>query len=318
VATAESADTGAAFHGVALRLTGDPDLVQTTARRFRDVPEGARAATGTVHLELSEAGDDGVEAGSDLRCVYDWSGVRAWYAVEPDVFVADYRGAGRAVVRPAAGTASIVVGAGAVRSRRAAARFLVTLALSELLKRRALYFVHAAGVAVGDRAILLAGPSGSGKSTLATALAASGRGLLGDDSLFIVRRRRLEVLAFPDALDLDDRSSELVSRAFPTWRGTPGAEAALPSELGLAVAGPAATPAAIVFPTIEAGPTEAVPLSPDEALLRLAPDVLLTERRAAQAHLDVLGDLARDVPAYRLDLGPDLAAAVETVVRLAG
>ncbi|MGH2935183.1 MAG: hypothetical protein ACRDL2_11830 [Gaiellaceae bacterium] len=314
--TAETADTAVVFHGVAVELAGDPELVRTTARRFLDVPEGGEAATGTVRLELLEAGEDGGGVAGGMRCVYDWGGVRAWYDARQDVFVPDYRGIGRAVVRPAAGTAAITVVTSAERSK-AATRFLVTLSMGELLKRRGLYFLHAAGVTVGDRAILLAGPSGSGKSTLAAALAVCGHGLLGDDSLFLVDRGQVEVLAFPDAVGLDERSAELISRAFPTWSPAADVQAALPSELGFAIAGPAATPAAIVFPVIGSGPTTAEPLSSGHALLRLAPDVLLTERHAAQAHLDVLGDLVRDLPAYQLELGPDLEAAVETVVRLA-
>jgi len=316
MSTAEITDTSVVFHGIALDLSGDSDLVRATARRFRDVPAGARAAAGTVHLDLSDSRERDVHVAAGTRCVYDWGGVRAWYSPERDVFVADYRSIGWAMVRPAAGTASIGVGTGApARSRASATRFLVTLSMSELLKRRGLYWLHAAGVTVGDGAVLLAGPSGSGKSTLAAALAASGRALLGDDSLFLVRRRGIEVLAFPDALGLDERSTGLISQAFPAW--SPGAAPALPSEHGFTIAGPVATPAVIVFPVIGAGPTDAVPLSPDGALLRLAPDILLTDRGAAQAHLDVLADVVGGLPAYLLELGPDLAVAVETVARLA-
>jgi len=318
MSAAEIADTAVVFHGVALELAGDPDLVRATARRFRDVPEGERAAAGTLRLELSaRSSEDGVIAVDGMRCVYDWSGVRAWYGAERDLFVSDYRGVAHALVRPAAGTASIAVAPGAAGSAEAAARFLVTLSIGELLKRRGLYFLHAAGAVVDGRAILLAGPSGSGKSTLAAALAVVGHGLLGDDSLFLVRRGRIDVLAFPDALELDTRSAALIVRAFPAWSSGTGEHAGLPSELGFPVAGPSAPPAAIVFPAIGSSRTRAAPLTADAALLRLAPDVLLTERHTAQAHLDVLGDLVRDLPAYLLELGPDLGAAVETVARLA-
>jgi hypothetical protein len=37
----------------------------------------------------------------------------------------------------------------------------------------------------------------------------------------------------------------------------------------------------------------------------LAPNILLTEPRACQAHLDILGRLARESVCYRLDTGRD-------------
>ena len=43
----------------------------------------------------------------------------------------------------------------------------------------------------------------------------------------------------------------------------------------------------------------------DEALLELAPNVLLTEPRSSQAHLDVLAALVRETACYRLETGRD-------------
>jgi hypothetical protein len=52
-------------------------------------------------------------------------------------------------------------------------------------------------------------------------------------------------------------------------------------------------------------------LSPGEALLELAPNVLLTEARSSQAHLDVLAELVERSDCYRLATGTDLQGAVE-------
>ena len=68
-----------------------------------------------------------------------------------------------------------------------------------------------------------------------------------------------------------------------------------------------APPAALVFPVIApSGRTTLEPLTPAEALIELGPNVLLTDAAMAQRHLDVLGELARSAPAYRLAVGRDL------------
>jgi hypothetical protein len=47
-------------------------------------------------------------------------------------------------------------------------------------------------------------------------------------------------------------------------------------------------------------------MSLDEALLELAPNVLLTEATSSRAHLEVLGSLARQCRCYRLEAGRDI------------
>ena len=54
-----------------------------------------------------------------------------------------------------------------------------------LLARTGRTPMHAAGVMVGDTALVLAGPSGTGKSTLALAAAERGLRILSDDTLYI-------------------------------------------------------------------------------------------------------------------------------------
>ena len=53
--------------------------------------------------------------------------------------------------------------------------------LSWLLNRHGMQMVHGAAVAIGARAVLLAGAGGAGKSTTALACALAGMGYLGDD-----------------------------------------------------------------------------------------------------------------------------------------
>jgi hypothetical protein len=60
--------------------------------------------------------------------------------------------------------------------------------------------VHAAGVVVGERAVLLSGPSGSGKSSLALAAAERGLGVLSDDAIYVQLDPQLRVWGWPGAI----------------------------------------------------------------------------------------------------------------------
>ncbi len=197
---------------------------------------------------------------------------------------------------------------------------LFTLPLVELLKRRGLYGLHAGGVCRDGRALLLPGTSGSGKSTLTLALARAGFGLLGDDTLFLAQRpgEGLRILAFPDEFDLTDQSvaffPELKSLAGEArlvgWRKR---QVRVERAYGAPVVWECA-PAVLVFPQV-AGVrhSELEPLSPGEALLELAPNVLLTEPRSSQAHLDTLAALVAASRCFRLATGTDLEEAVRIV-----
>ena len=72
---------------------------------------------------------------------------------------------------------------------------------------RGLEVLHAAGVAIGGGALLLAGQPGAGKSSLAAALVRRGAGLLGDDALALERRGD-SLIAHPSAGLLHLRPSE--------------------------------------------------------------------------------------------------------------
>ncbi|HYG65358.1 MAG TPA: hypothetical protein VEL74_22440, partial [Thermoanaerobaculia bacterium] len=165
---------------------------------------------------------------------------------------------------------------------------LFTVPLAELLKRRGLYSLHAAGLCLDGRALVLPGTSGSGKSTLALALVRAGFGFLGDDTLFLSRKAEgLRLLAFPDELDLTDQTVGffpelaplLAEGARPGWRKRQlRAEEAYGAQVVWECA-----PGALVFPRV-AGRQESVltPIDPGEALLELVPNVLLTEPASSQ------------------------------------
>lgn len=200
---------------------------------------------------------------------------------------------------------------------------LFTLPLVELLKRRGLYGLHAGGACRGGKALLLAGTSGAGKSTLTLALARAGFGFLGDDTLFLSRRpgEGPRVLAFPDEFDLTDQTVALFPDLAPRLGGPSPAgwrkrQVRVERAYGTPVVWECA-PAVLVFPRV-AGVrhSELAPLSPGEALLELAPNVLLTEPRSSQAHLDALAELVAASECFRLATGTDLEEAARVVGEL--
>lgn len=213
---------------------------------------------------------------------------------------------------PASGVLRISVRADDQRALFLASHLFLTLPVLEILKRHERFAVHAAGVALRGHAVLFPGGSGAGKSTLALACVRAGWEFLGDDVVLLRGSdgERLRIHPFPDEIDL----TEQTVRVFPQLAGAAPATRRWPKHRispldipGLRIAGPV-PPAALVFPMRVAGPARLVPVSPDEALVALVPNVIRTERRVAQRHLDVLATLARTVPAYHLEIADPLAA----------
>ncbi|MDX6484330.1 MAG: hypothetical protein QOE95_2101, partial [Gaiellaceae bacterium] len=240
--------------------------------------------------------------------VYDDAADRLYIAYGPRL---------RVLCEPAAGRSRTSAAGMAEEDLWSLSHPLFTLPLVELMKRRGLYGLHAGGVCRAGRALLLPGTSGSGKSTLTLALARAGFGVLGDDTLFLARRSaEISILACPDEFDLTDQTvaffpelAPLLDASRPAgWRK----RQVRAEELYGAPVVWEGRPAVLVVPRVSGERASALtPLSPGEALLELAPNVLLTEARSSQAHLDVLAELVERSDCYRLATGTDLQGAVE-------
>lgn len=71
-------------------------------------------------------------------------------------------------------------------------------------------------------------------------------------------------------------------------------------------------PSTLVFPEVAPEEPSAIrALDGKRALLRLVPDVLLTEPISTQAHLQAIGRLLEQVRCYTLTSGADLERAAE-------
>jgi hypothetical protein len=300
----------------------DRRFVDAFDRRLRSFAASApsRADVRIEFLEPTEwPGPLNSPGGENRPVLCSAAGAEIAYFPGPDVLYGDADGVR---VLCEAGTGKVRL-AGRELSGRAlylAVHPLATISLIELFKRHGRFPVHAACLADGDRAVLLAGPGGSGKSTLALALALGPAtlSLVSDDTSLLVRHGDgVEVLGFPDLVGMTADTAAL----FPTLVGSEAVPApGFPKHLVRTeeiCATPVTahyTPVALVFPEVVAGsPGRLLGLDRRGALLRLLKDVLLTEPAATQAHLDAVSALVARVSCHRLEIGRDLTRAARVV-----
>jgi hypothetical protein len=198
----------------------------------------------------------------------------------------------------------------------------VPIALSFALRHRRVFHLHAAALADGERAVLVAGPAHAGKTTLAVALLEAGLAALCDDATFVAGRAgavEVQGLARPFHLRPD------TLRAFPraaAHAGPPDVEGRRDLDPALAWGPPRRAPlrpGLLLFPEIARRPATSVePLAPADTLGRLIEaSALVVVDGAARApeHLALLGRLASETPALRVALGEDLLRAPVEVAR---
>jgi hypothetical protein len=191
---------------------------------------------------------------------------------------------------------------------------LLTIVLVEGLRRHGFYSLHAAALSTRGQGLLIAGTSGCGKSTLALALARTGLAFLGDDTAFLtVAGQRVDVLAFPDEVDISHRTASF----FPELDHL-AHEPALPGrrKLGVLIEDVCHVevvhrcyPAVVVLPRVANTATSVLrEIDPQDVFVELVPNVLLTNPSTAQAHLDALAALVNQTRCYLLEAGRDLDA----------
>jgi hypothetical protein len=199
---------------------------------------------------------------------------------------------------------------------------LVSIAVLEIASFRGFYGLHAGAVVRDGVGYLLPGASGSGKTSVCLALTRAGFGYLTDDFLLLRAGadglrgvpcfRTFKVDAswaarFAELSFLNDLPPSDGKRLFDPEACYPGSHVS------------SIQPAVIVFPTIVTDQDSTVrEVSRRDAFSRLLPQIRLSaDRRAAAAHLSLLGALVRDCVAFELRHGGDfLRAPVATVRRL--
>lgn len=311
------------FHGLTLRVAapeGRGEILGSFHARLAALPPDGNGPA-DIHLEVRAGESHLVERPARARTVYDPPVGEVVYDDAGDRLYLEHGPRLRALCEPAAGRAVFSVLAPEAEDLWVLSHPLLSVPLLELCKRRGLFGVHAAGAALDGRALVLAGTSGSGKSTLSLALARSGFDFLGDDTLFLSRQAgRLRVLAFPDEVDLTEQTVSFFPEIAPWLAPRPAGwrkrQLRAEEAFGARIAWEC-EPAVLVFPRVSGRPkSELRPVDSGEALLELAPNVLLTEPRSSQAHLDALAELARASRCWRLETGTDLGEAASLLREL--
>jgi hypothetical protein len=183
-----------------------------------------------------------------------------------------------------------------------------------MVRRRELYFVHAAVVTWRGRALVLPGLSRAGKSTLALALVLAGAGFLSDELLAFTPENRAEPL--PRALKLRDECVHAFPELAHAFTGS-GEGRSVPFEALRAdvVAAPAALGAVAVPRWDPAATDRPEPITRGEALLALAASSLNFGAHRAGS-LDRLADLVGDAATFALAWNDPRAAARNLLAEL--
>jgi hypothetical protein len=305
------------IHGVTVRIRGRHDDVGVALeRRLRQF-----ATTSSERVDIDLRLDDEPVAAAlngESRTVYEMHDSELRYFPDDDVLTADLGGV-QMRVDARDGRAHISSPRFTGRERYLAAHPLATLALIELLRRHGRFNLHAACLARSDRGVLLAGPSGTGKSTLALALARTDLDYLGDDMLFLASAEDgVRVCGFSDAVGVTPstraRFAEL-AYADPE-PGYPKSLVRIDEAFDTEVT-TTSVATVLVFPEITRAPTSRLErMDPQEAFMRLIPDVLLTDPPTSQQHVAVLAALTGQVDCYRMLTGEDVDAAAALVTEL--
>lgn len=177
------------------------------------------------------------------------------------------------------------------------------------------HIIHSGLLATEHGGALLGGKGGSGKTTSSIAGGLGGMGFLGDDQVglerladgtFVGHSLYNSTRLAPDNIGrfptLVNQTYDLPYETFGEAKHLIFLDGILPRPM------PRSVPIlAVVLPRLSgASTTSYTPATPAEALLRLAPSSVTMTLRSGAEGFARLSDLIRQVPAYWLDLGPDV------------
>jgi hypothetical protein len=177
------------------------------------------------------------------------------------------------------------------------------------------HLIHGAAVGEAGRGLLVTAPSGSGKSSLAVACFCGGLEVAADDFVVVTLDGAPRAHSLYATAKLDRRSVELVA---PEPRLITNPDFADDEKAVLDLrSGPIAPElpiSGIVVPRLTGASTPTLErISGAEALRQIAPSTLAVMPRPRGPALGTAARLARELPAWRLELGEDLPAAVDSL-----
>jgi len=302
------------FHGLNLEVSSSAAIAICLDSRFQMLPSNGECAE-TLYFDFESVANSKVHRvgrpSGQAKPFYQLEGGEASYFEAPDLLYLCHGDRVRVLCSPASGVAYFSVLEPEIENLWLASHLLFTICLVEILKRRGLFSLHAGGFGANGKCLLIPGTSGAGKSTLTVASLRANFDYMSDDMVFLIDRPEgFRVLAFPEQVDVSDQTAGffpelsflLRSPKRCGWRK----RQIHPIQVYGAKVAREARPAAIVMPCIAEAETSVVTrMEPDEALLEMVPNVLLTEANSCQAHLNALSELVTSTPCYRLETGRD-------------
>lgn len=305
------------FHGLRIAITGEPPISEAlNSRLWRFVSDQHHDPDLQFeYTSVAGSGDHQIEIPEGRgRPIYEPRRGEVLYFDDSDQIFISYLDRVKALYSIDQGHMKLSVRRSQTDDSWIVSHSIFTILFLEFLKRNKLYSLHAAGLCVDGKGLLLAGSSGAGKSTLTLSLLRAGFKFLGDDMVFLsCDGADLRVLAFPDQTDVTDETAGffpelrylLDSPKPPAWfKRSIFAE----QVYGVDVVWEC-EPAALIFPKISASQKSVLkPVSTDQAFLELASNVLLTEPDTTQSHFNILAELATKTECYILEAGRDFDA----------
>ena len=304
------------LHGLPLDILAEAPVLAALHSRLGRFPAGPAAGGPRLSFEfrpLAAGGQPVVRPAGAARRVLDLGQGEVAYFGDSDQFYMDFGEHGQVLCEP--GTGRVLVSYQVVDETTDwfLSHVCFTVPLAELLKRHGLYMVHAAGLAVDGKGLLVAGQSGAGKTTLTLTLVRAGFGFLADDTVFLQATpsgQTFRVLAFPDEIDVTAHTASFFAEIAKEIGESPASARHKNPVCATRVYGVSpcweCAPAVLLFPQASQSPVSVVtPLSKAEAILQLLCNVVRTDPRSSQAHLDALAALVRDCRCYRLEAGRD-------------
>ena len=195
------------FHGLKLAISGEDTILAALKCRLGQFPAAEPGTPSHLRFEFHPVPDPrhhGVDrpSGPNRKVLDLWGGEVLYFDASQQLYI-DSPGRARALCDTTTGSVWVSYLESEVGDDGLLSHPFFTIPLAELLKRHGLFMVHAAGLSLDGKGLLIAGASGAGKTTLTIALLRAGFGFLGDDITFLCTRSDgLRARAFPDELDV--------------------------------------------------------------------------------------------------------------------
>ncbi|HEY3727610.1 MAG TPA: hypothetical protein VGL51_10580 [Solirubrobacteraceae bacterium] len=172
------------------------------------------------------------------------------------------------------------------------------------------HLLHAGAVGDERSGALLVGPNGSGKSTTSLACVRGGLGYAGDDCVLLETEPSPRAISVYGTAKLSAPSVNLLP-GLPARRPSPDDESKFIVDVARAwprLMQRSVAISVVLLPQVTAGRVLLRPASAAQAFRALAPSTVLQHADESATGLALMSRLVRQIPAYTLELGSDIAA----------